>query len=119
MLTDCLMIGGPEEQRRSDRQTLTPQAPSRSRGMISQCGQSSLYAKCLYTTKMEYNRHHLKDAHLTEKIRMSKGPKGPCPEFKASENVCGVDGFKFFEGMNKPCLTPGMTKDKCPRFIKP
>jgi len=39
-----------------------------------------------------------------------------CPEFIPEENKCGVDGFKFYEGMNKPCETPGMTKEKCPRF---
>jgi hypothetical protein len=39
-----------------------------------------------------------------------------CPEYNAAENKCGVDGFKFYTGMNKPCETPGITKDKCPRF---
>ena len=39
-----------------------------------------------------------------------------CPEFNAADGKCGVDGFKFYEGMNKPCDTPGINKDKCPRF---
>ena len=39
-----------------------------------------------------------------------------CPEYNEAENKCGVDGFKFYEGMNKPCETPGINKDKCPRF---
>ncbi|MFX1370043.1 MAG: hypothetical protein ACFFAY_15730 [Promethearchaeota archaeon] len=39
-----------------------------------------------------------------------------CPEFNEGENKCGVDGFKFYEGMNKPCETPGINKEKCPRF---
>jgi hypothetical protein len=39
-----------------------------------------------------------------------------CPEYNAAEGKCGVDGFKFYTGMNKPCETPGINKDKCPRF---
>ena len=39
-----------------------------------------------------------------------------CPEYNADENKCGVDSFKFYEGMQKPCDTPGINKDKCPRF---
>ncbi len=39
-----------------------------------------------------------------------------CPEYDAAEGKCGVDGFKFYTGMQKPCETPGITKDKCPRF---
>ena len=39
-----------------------------------------------------------------------------CPEYNAEDGTCGVDGFKFYEGMTKPCDTPGITKDKCPRF---
>ena len=39
-----------------------------------------------------------------------------CPEYDASEGKCKVDGFKFYTGMQKPCETPGITKDKCPRF---
>jgi hypothetical protein len=39
-----------------------------------------------------------------------------CPEYDAAEGKCKVDGFKFYTGMNKPCETPGITKDKCPRF---
>ena len=39
-----------------------------------------------------------------------------CPEYKAADGTCGVDGFKFYTGMQKPCETPGITKDKCPRF---
>ncbi|MHA2385854.1 MAG: hypothetical protein ACXAEE_06555 [Candidatus Thorarchaeota archaeon] len=34
-----------------------------------------------------------------------------CPEYDA-----GVDGFKFYTGMQKPCETPGINKEKCPRF---
>ena len=39
-----------------------------------------------------------------------------CPEYDAAEGKCGVDGFKFYTGMQKPCETPGITKEKCPRF---
>jgi hypothetical protein len=39
-----------------------------------------------------------------------------CPEYDAGEEKCGVDGFKFYTGMQKPCETPGISKDKCPRF---
>ena len=39
-----------------------------------------------------------------------------CPEYNAADNTCGVDGFKFYQGMQKPCESPGITKDKCPRF---
>jgi hypothetical protein len=39
-----------------------------------------------------------------------------CPEYNAAEGKCGVDGFKFYTGMQKPCETPGITKEKCPRF---
>jgi hypothetical protein len=39
-----------------------------------------------------------------------------CPEYDAGEGKCGVDGFKFYTGMQKPCETPGITKEKCPRF---
>ena len=39
-----------------------------------------------------------------------------CPEYDAENNTCKVDGFKFYEGMQKPCETPGITKEKCPRF---
>ncbi|RLI54065.1 MAG: hypothetical protein DRO87_10700 [Candidatus Thorarchaeota archaeon] len=42
--------------------------------------------------------------------------KVTCPEYDAAEGKCKVDGFKFYSGMNKPCDTPGITKDKCPRF---
>ncbi len=45
-----------------------------------------------------------------------KNVKMTCPEYNAADNTCGVDGFKFYEGMNKPCDTPGITKEKCPRF---
>lgn len=40
----------------------------------------------------------------------------PCPELKADKKTCGVDNFKFYEGMNAPCGTPGISKAKCPRF---
>ena len=39
-----------------------------------------------------------------------------CPEYNAADGKCGVDGFKFYTGMQKPCETPGISKDKCPRF---
>ncbi|MHA1289258.1 MAG: hypothetical protein ACTSPB_17875 [Candidatus Thorarchaeota archaeon] len=39
-----------------------------------------------------------------------------CPEYNAADGTCGVDGFRFYTGMSKPCETPGITKDKCPRF---
>jgi hypothetical protein len=39
-----------------------------------------------------------------------------CPEFNSADNTCGVDGFKFYQGMQKPCDSPGITKEKCPRF---
>ena len=39
-----------------------------------------------------------------------------CPEYNAADGKCGVDGFKFYTGMQKPCETPGINKDKCPRF---
>jgi len=39
-----------------------------------------------------------------------------CPEYNAADGKCGVDGFKFYTGMNKPCETPGISKEKCPRF---
>ncbi|MCK5240680.1 MAG: hypothetical protein KAR33_14075 [Candidatus Thorarchaeota archaeon] len=39
-----------------------------------------------------------------------------CSEYNEAESKCGVDGFKFYEGMNKPCEIPGITKEKCPRF---
>ena len=39
-----------------------------------------------------------------------------CPEYNAKDGTCGVDGFKFYTGMQKPCETPGITKEKCPRF---
>ncbi|MFX1559141.1 MAG: hypothetical protein ACFFBL_01010 [Promethearchaeota archaeon] len=39
-----------------------------------------------------------------------------CPEYNAAEGKCGVDGFKFYTGMQKPCETPGISKEKCPRF---
>jgi len=39
-----------------------------------------------------------------------------CPEYNAADGTCGVDGFKFYTGMQKPCETPGISKEKCPRF---
>ena len=39
-----------------------------------------------------------------------------CPEYNEADGKCGVDGFKFYTGMQKPCDTPGITKEKCPRF---
>lgn len=39
-----------------------------------------------------------------------------CPEYNEENNTCNVDGFKFYRGMQKPCDTPGMNKDKCPRL---
>jgi len=39
-----------------------------------------------------------------------------CSEFNAKDGTCGVDGFKFYTGMQKPCDSPGITKEKCPRF---
>jgi hypothetical protein len=39
-----------------------------------------------------------------------------CPEYDAKDGKCGVDGFKFYTGMQKPCETPAITKEKCPRF---
>ena len=39
-----------------------------------------------------------------------------CPEYNAADGTCGVDGFKFYQGMQKPCETPGISKEKCPRF---
>jgi hypothetical protein len=39
-----------------------------------------------------------------------------CPEYNAADGKCGVDGFKFYTGMQKPCETPGINKDNCPRF---
>ena len=47
---------------------------------------------------------------LTENSEMT------CAEFNADDGKCNVDGFKFYEGMNKPCDTPGINKEKCPRF---
>jgi hypothetical protein len=39
-----------------------------------------------------------------------------CSEYDAKDGKCGVDGFKFYTGMQKPCETPGINKEKCPRF---
>jgi hypothetical protein len=47
---------------------------------------------------------------------MEKTGPMPCPMLKADAKTCGVDGFKFYEGMNMPCNIPGITKAKCPRF---
>ncbi len=39
-----------------------------------------------------------------------------CPELNEADGKCGVDSFKFYKGMQRPCDAPGITKDKCPRF---